>query len=57
MRKILFVDNDPNTTQKSKKMLKAICPDWEIETTVSGEEALNFMDKSPFDVIASDICI
>ncbi len=30
MRKILFVDNDPNTTQKSRNMLKAMCPDWAI---------------------------
>ncbi len=57
MRKILFVDNDPNATQKSRKMLKAMCPDWEIETSVSGEEALDLMAKSPFDVIVSDIRI
>ncbi len=57
MRKILFVDNDQNTIQKSKKMLNAMCPDWEIDTTSSGEEALGFMYKSPFDVIVSDIRI
>ena len=38
-------------------MLNAMCPDWEIETTASGEEALDFMSKSPFDVIVSDIRI
>ncbi len=57
MRRILFVDNDPNTTQKLSKMLKAMCPDWSIETTVSGDEALDLMAKSPFDVIVSDIHI
>jgi putative nucleotidyltransferase with HDIG domain len=57
MRKILFVDNDQNTTLKSKKMLNAMCPDWEIDTTPSGEEALDFMAKSSFDVIVSDIRI
>jgi putative nucleotidyltransferase with HDIG domain len=57
MRRILFVDNDPNTTQKLSKMLKAMCPDWSIETTVSGDEALDLMAKLPFDVIVSDIHI
>ncbi len=57
MIKILFVDNDQKTTQKSKKMLNAMCPDWKIENTASGEEALDFMSKSPFDVIVSDIRI
>ncbi len=57
MRKILFVDNDPNTIQKSKKMLNAMCPDWRIETTARGEDALDLMDKAPFDVIVSDIRI
>ncbi|MHC4269524.1 MAG: HDOD domain-containing protein [Planctomycetota bacterium] len=57
MRRILFVDNDPNTTQKLSKMLKAMCPDWSIETTVSGDEALDLTAKSPFDVIVSDIHI
>ena len=57
MRRILFVDNDPNTTQKLRKMLNAMCPDWSIETTVSGDEALDLMAKLPFDVIVSDIHI
>ncbi len=57
MRKILFVDNDQDTTQKSKKMFSTMCPDWEIDTTASGEEALAFMAKSSFDVIVSDIRI
>ena len=32
-----------------------MCPEWEMEVAVGGEEALNIMYKSPFDVIVSDI--
>ena len=57
MMKVLFVDNDPVATQKLKKMLNAMCPEWQIEVSVSGEEALNIMSKSPYDVIVSDLRI
>jgi len=57
MRKILFVNNDPVATQKLKKMLSTMCPDWEIEVAVSGAEVLNLMSKSPFDVLVSDLRI
>lgn len=57
MRKILFVDNDPVTVRELIKMLSPLCPEWEMEIAVSGEEALNFMSKSPFDVVVSDIRI
>ncbi len=55
MRRILFVDNDPGEDQKLTKTLRSMCPEWEMEVAVSGEEALNIMYKSPFDVIVSDI--
>jgi len=57
MRKILFVDNNPNTTLEFKKTLGSICREWEVENVVSGNEALNVMSKSPFDAVVSDIQI
>ncbi len=57
MRKILFVDNNSDSTQKFKKTLRSISREWEIETVVNGNEALNLMSKSPFDAVVSDIMI
>jgi putative nucleotidyltransferase with HDIG domain len=55
MRKILFVNDDPGTALELKKMLKPMHHEWEIEFAVSGKEALNFMDKSHFDVVVSNM--
>ncbi len=55
MRKILFVDDDPKEIKWLKKMLEPMCHEWEMKFAVSGEEALNFMAKSPFDVVVSDM--
>ncbi len=57
MKHILFVDNDHVAMQQLKKRLSIMCPDWVVEVTVSGEEALALMSKSPFDVIVSDLRI
>ena len=57
MRKILFVDNDPADDQKLTKTLRSMCPEWNMDVAVGGEEALNIMHKSPFDVVVSDICV
>ncbi len=55
MRKILFVDDDPKEIKRLRKMLRSIRHEWEMEFAVSGEEALGFMAKFPFDVIVSDM--
>jgi putative nucleotidyltransferase with HDIG domain len=57
MRKILFVDNDPDTAQEFKKTFRSMCQEWEMENVVSGKEALSFMSKSPFDAVVSDMLI
>ena len=55
MRRILFVDDDPKEIKRLRKMLRSIRHEWEMEFAVSGEEALGFMAKFPFDVIVSDM--
>ncbi len=55
MRKILFVNDDPGTARELKKMLKPMYHEWEVEFAASGKEALNFMDKSHFDVVVSNM--
>ncbi|MCP4253206.1 MAG: HDOD domain-containing protein [Candidatus Scalindua sp.] len=57
MRRVLFVDSDPGEARKLKKTLTLICPEWEIEFAMSGEEVLDIMSKSPFDVVVPDIRI
>ncbi len=55
MRKILFVGDNSGEVKKLKKMLKPMSHEWEMGFTVSGEEALNFMASSPFDVVVSNM--
>jgi putative nucleotidyltransferase with HDIG domain len=55
MRKILFVNDDHKETKGLKKMLQPMRQEWEMEFAVSGEEALNFMSKSSFDAVISDM--
>ncbi|MFQ5788419.1 MAG: response regulator, partial [Thermodesulfobacteriota bacterium] len=57
MRKILFVDKGTDTTQKFKTTLRSMCREWEMENVVSGNEALNFLSKSTFDAVVSDLLI
>ncbi|MHC4183143.1 MAG: HDOD domain-containing protein, partial [Planctomycetota bacterium] len=55
MRKILFVDKDPKVINELRTMLGSMHQKWEMKFAMSGEEALNFMDISPFDVVVSDM--
>ncbi len=55
MRKILFVDDDHKVTKELKKMMHPMNQVWEMEFAASGKEALNFMAKSPSDVLVSDM--
>jgi putative nucleotidyltransferase with HDIG domain len=55
MRRILFVDDIPGAAQQLKEEIRPMCHEWETEFAVSGEEALNLMTKSPFDVVVSNM--
>ncbi len=55
MRKILFVDDDPKEIKWLKKILESMRHEWEMKFAASGKEALNFMAKSPFDAVVSDM--
>ncbi len=57
MMKVLFVDNNLIEDQKLKEMLRELCPEWEIESTVYVDEALSIMTKSTFDVVVSETII
>ncbi len=55
MRRILFVDDNPEEIERLREMLTPVHKEWEMEFAVSGEEALNFMAKSTFDVVVSNM--
>ena len=55
MKKILFVDDDPNVIETFKKILFPMRKDWEMEFVFSAKDALKLMGKSSFDVIVSDL--
>jgi putative nucleotidyltransferase with HDIG domain len=57
MRRVLFVDSDQGAARKLQKMLEPMCPEWEMEIAVSGDEVLNIMSRSAFDVVVPDISI
>ncbi|MBF0224566.1 MAG: HDOD domain-containing protein [Desulfobacterales bacterium] len=55
MRKILFVDDDPNILQALKRMLRPMRSEWDMNFINNGESALELMNSEVFDVIVTDI--
>lgn len=55
MRRILFVDDEPALLQEFKRMLQPMSQEWGMSFAMSGEEALDFMSQSDFDVVVSDM--
>ncbi|MFQ5686433.1 MAG: HDOD domain-containing protein [Candidatus Scalindua sp.] len=55
MRRILFVDDDLNILKGLKRMLRPMRHEWDMEFASSGQEALDIMSKSHFDVVVSDM--
>lgn len=54
MRRVLFVDDDPEALEALRRRLRAQRYDWEMAFAQGGEAALALMGASPFDVIVSD---
>jgi HD-like signal output (HDOD) protein/CheY-like chemotaxis protein len=55
MKRILFVDDEPNVLQGLKRMLRPMRKEWDMAYAGGGEEALTMMEESPFDVVISDM--
>jgi putative nucleotidyltransferase with HDIG domain len=54
-KRILFVDDEPMVLDGLKRMLRPMREEWEMVFVGSGAEALEFMSKTPFDVVVSDM--
>jgi len=55
MKKVLFVDDEPNILQGLQRMLRPKREDWEMYFANGGEEALNILQQAPMDVIITDM--
>jgi putative nucleotidyltransferase with HDIG domain len=54
MRRVLFVDDDPQLLEGLRIRLRRMREAWEMEFVNSGREAIDVMERRPFDVIVSD---
>ncbi len=57
MRRVLFVDDEPNLLQALRFMLRSYRADWQMVFVDSGAAALRELAKGPFDVVVSDMCM
>jgi putative nucleotidyltransferase with HDIG domain len=55
MKRILFVDDDPQVLGELQRALEPQKNQWEMAFARSGEEALATLGAKPFDVIVSDV--
>lgn len=55
MKKILFVDDEPNILQGLKRMLRSMRHEWSMQFALGAEEALSMIDADGIDVIVSDM--
>ena len=54
-KRILFVDDEPMILKSLQRSLHSQRQVWHMSFATSGEEALEVLDKAPFDVIVTDI--
>jgi putative nucleotidyltransferase with HDIG domain len=55
MKRILFVDDEPQILGELQRALEPQRTQWEMEFARSGEEALALLAAKPFDAIVSDV--
>lgn len=54
-KRILFVDDDANVLEMLRHMFARMWQDWDCRFAESGEQALQWMQEAPFDVVVSDL--
>ena len=53
--RILFVDDEPNVLEGLKRMLRGKRHEWDLVFAGNGTEALEILEREPFDVVVSDM--
>jgi len=54
-RRILFVDDEPKILHGLRRMLHAMRRQWDMAFAEGGQEALDILDREPFDAIITDV--
>jgi HD-like signal output (HDOD) protein len=55
LKRVLFVDDEPNVLDGLQRMLRPLRNDWTMEFAASGPCALTVLSENPFDVVVSDM--
>ncbi len=55
MRRVIFVDDEPNVLSGFQRMLRPYRDDWDMRFALRGEDALAELDTEPVDVIVTDM--
>jgi putative nucleotidyltransferase with HDIG domain len=55
VKRILFVDDEPNLLDALKRMLSPMRKQWEMEFVASGREALRHLSEAEYDVLVTDV--
>ena len=55
MKRILFVDDEPNVLGGLRRMLYPLRDQWRMVFAGSGREALERLEESAFDVLVTDV--
>lgn len=54
-RRILFIDDDALVLQGLERTLRPFRKDWDMVFVETGKEALELLDRKPFDVVVTDL--
>ncbi|HKI32876.1 MAG TPA: response regulator [Gemmataceae bacterium] len=55
VRRVLFVDDEPNVLEGLRRMLRPLRHEWEMAFASGGPEALELLDRAAFDVVVTDM--
>src|ERR1700722_17907003 len=55
MKRILFVDDDPQVFAQVQEMLAPLSGEWEVSFAPDADSALLLLSTTPFDVIVADL--
>jgi HD-like signal output (HDOD) protein/CheY-like chemotaxis protein len=55
LRRILFVDDEPNVLEGLQRMLRSMRHEWDMAFAEGGVAALEILDAGPCDVVVSDM--
>jgi DNA-binding NtrC family response regulator len=55
--RVLLVDDDVALLESRVRVLKVLCPNWELFIADSGEAGLRFLERSGVDIVVTDIAM